>query len=127
MNFKAASVRLSSKLDKVFPLNRSIPALIAMALILPGIGCRGHNPESVGQPQPLAKIKVARDARTFVTSKGKPFAPFGVNYYRPGTGWAPQVWKKFDPEATRQDFRRMKSLGVNCVRVFLTYGSFYTT
>ena len=49
----------------------------------------------------------------------------GVNYYRPGTGWAPQVWKKFDAEATRQDFARMKALGVNCVRVFLSYGSFF--
>jgi hypothetical protein len=47
-----------------------------------------------------------------------------MTYYRPGTGWAPQVWKKFDPEATRGDFARMKELGVNCVRVFLTYGSF---
>ena len=51
--------------------------------------------------------------------------PWGVNYYRPGTGWAPQLWKKFDPQATRQDFLRMKALGVNCVRVFLSYGSFF--
>ena len=51
--------------------------------------------------------------------------PFGVSYYRPGTGWAPQVWKKFDAEATRKDFTRMKELGVNCARVFLSYGSFY--
>jgi hypothetical protein len=43
---------------------------------------------------------------------------------RPGTGWAPQVWKQFDADATRQDFVRMKELGVNCVRVFLSYGSF---
>ena len=27
-------------------------------------------------------------------------------------------------EATRRDFARMKDLGVNCVRVFLSYGSF---
>jgi endo-1,4-beta-mannosidase len=52
--------------------------------------------------------------------------PFGVNYYRPGTGWAPQVWKQFDPQATRQDFERLRELGANCVRVFLSYGSFYT-
>jgi hypothetical protein len=73
----------------------------------------------------LPKIRVAPDRRTFVTEDGKPFVPWGVNYYRPGTGWAPQLWKQFDPEATRQDFARMKSLGVNCVRVFLSYGSFF--
>src|SRR5438034_10791297 len=76
--------------------------------------------------QRLPKVRVARDGRTFITETGKPFVPFGVTYYRPGTGWAPQIWKQFDPEATRKDFARMKQLGVNCLRVFLTFHSFYT-
>ena len=75
--------------------------------------------------QPLPKIRVAKDGHGFVTGKRKPFVPFGVSYYRPGTGWAPQVWKQFDAEVTRRDYARMKELGVNCVRVFLSYGSFY--
>jgi endo-1,4-beta-mannosidase len=49
----------------------------------------------------------------------------GVNYFRPGTGWAPQVWKQFDAEATRKDFAKLRALGGNCVRVFLSFGSFY--
>ena len=73
---------------------------------------------------PLPRIRVAADGRGFETDQGKPFVPFGVNYYRPGQGWAPQLWKKFDADATRKDFTRMNELGVNCVRVFLTYGSF---
>jgi len=81
--------------------------------------------ESSGSSAPLPKIRIAAGGRTFQTADGKPFVPLGVNYYRPGTGWAPQLWKKFDPEATRRDFARMKELGVNCVRVFLSYGSFY--
>jgi endo-1,4-beta-mannosidase len=72
----------------------------------------------------LPHIRVAADGHTLETERGKPFVPFGVSYYRPGQGWAPQLWKKFDPEATRKDFARMKKLGVNCVRVFLSYGSF---
>jgi endo-1,4-beta-mannosidase len=76
--------------------------------------------------QPLPKVRIARDGRSFETEAGKPFVPFGVTYYRPGTGWAPQVWKQFDAEATRKDFARMKELGINCVRVFLTYHSFYS-
>ena len=79
-----------------------------------------------GQNQSLPKIRIAKDGRSFETSEGRPFVPFGVNYYRPGTGWAPQVWKQFDAEATRKDFARMKELGVDCVRVFLTYASFYS-
>jgi len=73
---------------------------------------------------PLPRVRLSADGRGFVTARGKPFVPFGVSYYQPGTGWAPQVWKQFDPEATRRDFNRMKELGVNCVRVFLSYGSF---
>jgi hypothetical protein len=76
--------------------------------------------------QLLPKVQVAKDGRTFTTDAGRPFVPFGVTYYRPGTGWAPQVWKQFDADATRRDFERMKELGINCVRVFLSYGSFYT-
>lgn len=68
---------------------------------------------------------MAADGRGFVTDQGRPFVPFGVNYFRPGTGWAPQVWKQFDAEATRKDLQRLHELGGNCVRVFLTFGSFY--
>jgi hypothetical protein len=74
----------------------------------------------------LPKVRVAGDGRTLETAEGQPLVPMGVNYFRPGTGWAPQLWKQFDAEATRRDFLRMKQLGVNCVRVFLTYGSFFT-
>lgn len=72
----------------------------------------------------LPRIRVAPDQRGFQDERGRRFVPWGVNYFRPGTGWAPQVWKQFDPEATRRDFALMRELGINCVRVFLTYGSF---
>lgn len=103
--------------------------------LIPGDGALCFGKQSLRNSAPkdvfgscwsLPRIRIAADGRTFVTEEGKPFVPMGVNYYRPGTGWAPQVWKKFDVEATRQDFARMKQWGVNCVRVFLTYGSFFT-
>lgn len=72
----------------------------------------------------LSKVSIAANGRSFQVSEDKPFVPFGVTYYRPGTGWAPQVWKEFDAAATRRDFKVMKEAGVNCVRVFLSYGSF---
>jgi len=104
---------------------RAVPAF-GCALVLsgtePGAAAAADSPKAPALP----KIQIAADGRTFVTTAGQPFVPFGVNYFRPGTGWAPQVWKKFDAEATRQDFARMRELGVNCVRVFLTFGSFYT-
>lgn len=72
------------------------------------------------------KIRVDRARHGFVDATGKPFVPFGVSYYRPGTGWAPQLWKQFDADATRRDFALLKKQGVNVVRVFVSYGSFFT-
>ncbi len=94
---------------------------LAAALSLPV--CRAG--EQVAERSPLPKIRITPAGRTFETEEGKAFVPFGVNYYRPGTGWAPQLWKQFDAQATRQDFDHMSRLRVNCVRVFLTYGSFF--
>jgi len=74
----------------------------------------------------LPKVQINKAERRFQLSDGKSFSPFGVTYYRPGTGWAPQVWKQFDAEATANDFAVMRQMGVNCVRVFLSYGSFYS-
>ena len=72
------------------------------------------------------KIHVAREHHGFADAAGKPFVPFGVTYYRPGTGWAPQLWKQFDAPATRRDFARLKRQGANVVRVFVSFGSFFT-
>src|SRR5580765_4401767 len=98
--------------------------ILSLVGVLSIFGIPSFAQNSSPSTQPVPKILIAKDSRTFVTETGKPFVPFGVNYYRPGTGWAPQIWKQFDPEATKKDFARMKELGVNCVRVFLSYGSF---
>jgi len=84
-----------------------------------------HIPFRVGRPE-TPRVRVAGDGRSFETTDGVPYVPLGVTYYRPGTGWAPRVWKEFNPDATREDFALMKGLGVNCVRVVLTYESFYS-
>lgn len=50
---------------------------------------------------------------------GKPFTPVGCNYYPNDVGWAPQMWKEFDPEVFRRDFDLMADLGLNTVRLFI--------
>jgi len=106
------------------------PLVALFAVVSLGVAAAAAEKPAVlsttGSSAALPKIGIAPDGRTFQAADGRPFVPMGVNYFRPGTGWAPQLWKRFDPEATRQDFARMKELGVNCVRVFLTYGSFFT-
>ncbi len=104
-------------------MNKRLAQALVLWICL--LGLRAWAQDQGRSPATLPKVRIAADGRTLETADGKPFVPFGVNYYRPGTGWAPQLWKQFDADATRQDFARMKELGVNCVRVFLTYGSFF--
>lgn len=72
----------------------------------------------------MRRIRVSAGGRGFETEQGQPWTPMGVSYFRPGTGWAPQVWKQFDAAAIARDFAKLRELGGNCVRVFLSYGSF---
>jgi hypothetical protein len=48
----------------------------------------GAPPGASASPQALPKIRIAPDGRTFADENGRPFVPFGVNYYRRGTGCA---------------------------------------
>jgi endo-1,4-beta-mannosidase len=102
-------------------MNRHTTALLILCC---GSHAWGAADPGAGKPT-LPRIRISADGSSFVATTGERFVPFGLTYFRSGTGWAPQVWKKFDADATRRDFIRMKELGVNCVRVFLSYGSFY--
>jgi beta-galactosidase GanA len=102
----------------------SLASALAVTLGFLRIDIAMARPGTNGQPD-MPKVRVAEDNRTFTGGNQKAFVPMGVTYYRPGTGWAPQVWKQFDGEATRKDFVQMRERGINCVRVFLTFGSFY--
>ncbi|MEN6334987.1 MAG: beta-galactosidase [Phycisphaerales bacterium] len=70
-------------------------------------------------------IAVGPDGRGFVEqASGTPYVPFGANYYDPHTGWAPKIWRQFDPNAVTRHFQIMSGLGVNCARIFLTAATF---
>lgn len=84
-----------------------------------------HN--SICSESGLEKIVISKDGFRFETKSGKPFIPWGLTYFRPETGWAPKVWRMFDPEITKADFIKLKEMGGNCVRVFLTYNEFLTS
>jgi len=105
-------------------LGRRCMAAVAAVLVFAHAGVCGASERSE-RPGKLPKIRVAADGKRFETAEGVPFVPFGVNYFRPGTGWAPQLWKQFDAAATKKDLALLKSMGGNCVRVFISAGSFY--
>ena len=67
----------------------------------------------------LARVRVHPGWRGLVTGDHTPFVPFGVAYFRPNTGWSPQMWRPFNPGATERDFQRLKNMGLNTVRLFM--------
>ncbi len=70
-------------------------------------------------------VTVSLDGQGFVEgSSHSRFIPFGTNYYDPHTGWAPKIWRQFDPNRVTQHFQVMSDLGVNCARIFLTAATF---
>ncbi len=103
---------------------RGILSAVALAAVLIGAaGCASTTKTETGPRMGL--IGVGADSASFVESDtGRPFVPFGTNYYDPNTGWPPQVWKQFDPDRIDEHFAVMKDLGVNCTRVFLAAATF---
>jgi endo-1,4-beta-mannosidase len=99
--------------------------LILVLMVIMAVGF--HSTSSAAKPK-MELIVVDADGQGFIErDSGRPYIPFGTNYYDPHTGWAPKLWRQFDAEKVREHFRLMSKLGVNCARLFLTAGSFQPT
>ncbi|MEN8158715.1 MAG: cellulase family glycosylhydrolase [Myxococcota bacterium] len=95
-------------------MTRIGPLLLAAALL----GCRASEP-------PLEPVRIASDARSFVLAEtGRPFVPWGLNYDRDATGrLLEEIWDD-DWSTLEADFREMRQLGANVVRIHLQLGRF---
>ncbi len=88
-----------------------------MLLTISATGCSSS--------QRMGLIDTTPEGKGFVeVMSGRPYVPFGANYYDPNTGWPPKVWQQFDPDRVTEHFEIMSRLGANCARVFLTAATF---
>jgi hypothetical protein len=72
---------------------------------------------------PLERVRVSDDGRGFVLDpSGRPFTPWGLNYGNAGR-LIEDYWEADWPTVV-EDFREMKALGANVVRVHLQFGKF---
>jgi Cellulase (glycosyl hydrolase family 5) len=72
---------------------------------------------------PMEHVRVADDARGFVlATSGRPFTPWGLNYGNAGR-LIEDFWES-DWPTIAGDFREMKEMGANVVRVHLQFGKF---
>lgn len=101
-----------------------LAAVLAAAMLLLNANLTAQDAAQDQVAGPLPRVTV-RDGKLMLPD-GRRFFAIGVNYFRPGTGWAPQLWKQFDESAVERDFALLREYGVRCVRVFLTFGSFFS-
>jgi hypothetical protein len=81
--------------------------------------------DDVAGGQAMPWVRVADDRRTFVLEgTGKRFTPWGFNYDHDEKGdLIEDYWEK-DCDRLAEDFREMKQLGANVVRIHLQFGKF---
>jgi hypothetical protein len=98
---------------------KNVPGIVAVALV--SLSVRA----SAGA---LDHIQVSESGRGFEhTSTGKPFHPWGFNYDRDNEGRLIEDYWETDWPRVEGDFREMKALGANVVRVHLQFGKFMTS
>jgi hypothetical protein len=75
------------------------------------------------EPRGMESVRVADDRRGFVLApSGRAFIPWGLNYGNAGR-LIEDLWES-DWPTVETDFREMKKLGANVVRVHLQFGKF---
>ncbi len=119
---EASSLLIKSSLtDSLFQRARSVAfALLVLALSL---GCAGVASAAAN----MERIVVAKDGNGFVFAKsGRPFVPWGFNYDHDEPGRLIEDYWEREWPMVEEDFREMKELGANVVRVHLQFGKFMT-
>lgn len=95
---------------------------ITRASWLTGFLIASFGGEAVGDDRPkLPRIQVTKDGKGFVAA-GKPFKPWGHNYGNAGR-LMEDFWEA-DWQTLADDFKELKAIGTNVVRVHLQYGKF---
>ncbi len=97
-------------------------ATISIRLLLSLFLSLAAGPAAAGE---LEWVRVSPDQRGFVLEKSRqPFVPWGFNYDHDDKGSLLEDYWDSQWPSVEQDFREMKQLGANVVRVHLQFGKF---
>ncbi len=99
------------------------PRLLLLALTAVALAAVAFLPPPPSPLPPMPRVAVAPDGRGFVLAPaGRPFTPWGANYGHDGK-LLEDFWER-DWPTLAADFRDLKALGANVVRVHLQFGKF---
>ena len=100
-------------------------ALLSGVVFLAAVATRGLEPGAGPRPVTLDRIRVSDDKTHFVRGAGGArIEMWGFNYDRDDAGRLLEDYWATEWEAVVEDFREMKALGANVVRVHLQLGRF---
>lgn len=115
--------RPAGLLDRFADMSR-LRALVGVCVAL-FLGCAGL--PAADSPR-LEWIAVAKDGKGFTRgTAGKPFVPWGFNYDHDEPGRLLEDYWLTEWPKVEEDFREMKELGANVVRIHLQFGKFMET
>jgi hypothetical protein len=99
-------------------MSRTILAMALVMSFLPGVSAQA-------KPDEVPWVAVARDKKGFVLApSGRSFTPWGFNYDHDEQGRLLEDYWTAEWEKVERDFRTMKRLGANVVRIHLQLGKF---
>ncbi len=75
----------------------------------------------------MPRVRVADDGRGFVLETGERFVPWGFNYDHDRDNRLIEDYWETEWDKVVEDFREMKTMGANVVRVHLQFGKFMKT
>lgn len=97
--------------------------LLAVLLALAAVGGAATPAADLGSADEPHRIRVSDDGRRFVFHPGgKPFVPLGFNYDHDDSGRLLEDYWETEWPTVEDDFREMKHLGANTVRIHLQLG-----
>jgi hypothetical protein len=101
-----------------------IARALVLAVLVQMLGCA---PQRQVSPSRMQRVRVAADGNGFALERsGEPFVPWGFNYLGRFGELVEESWAT-DWRPLETDFREMKDLGANVVRVHLQFGTFMKT
>jgi hypothetical protein len=102
--------------------------LLALAVALTGCRAAAEDPPPPAEAPPapaLEEVRLSADRSHFVLAKsGARFAPWGFNYDHDRDGRLLEDYWETEWATVVEDFREMKALGANAVRIHLQTGKF---
>jgi hypothetical protein len=101
-----------------------IELLATLLISLPGLFVDGTISAADGKLPAMQKVRISDDGRHFVLGdSGKAFVPWGFNYLGEFGKLMEDSWDQ-DWSRIERDFRAMRDLGANVVRIHLQFGTY---